>query len=292
MEMTLNFPSSSRSSSGRRLNTPRAKASYTPAPLISASSVSSPVRSVKSALPSEPNGLRYIAYDSDYRSPSIDYSLQADNYRSIPIHSTGASPDAGSSSQTVTFSTCPKCNTTEHHFFQSSRTCARCGHKRHFARESSSKMSSSTAARTYWRPTRFTSNIVYAHVREGLEAFDEPIHQTLAAWATYQRTYILTVAAQVAQYATDSTIQTCFLELSNAVGVTPGFSGAPLLSVANQGISTIATLQADDILGTFSVLRDEHQAARSRGGRGIVIVTLVYQGASLALACRLDDGTI
>lgn len=51
----------------------------------------------------------------------------------------------------------------------------------------------SNTSRTYWRPTRFTS-IVYAHVREGLEDIDDPIHQVLAQWATYQRNYVVSLA--------------------------------------------------------------------------------------------------
>ena len=47
------------------------------------------------------------------------------------------------------------------------------------------------AGRTYWRPTRYTSSIVYAHVREGLEDREEAVHQMLATWSSFQQNYIV-----------------------------------------------------------------------------------------------------
>lgn len=47
-----------------------------------------------------------------------------------PPSSTASSPPP--QQQTVTFSTCPSCNTVEHHFYQPSRVCGRCGFKRYF----------------------------------------------------------------------------------------------------------------------------------------------------------------
>lgn len=49
-----------------------------------------------------------------------------------PFGSPSSSASSSSSGQTVTFTSCPKCNTVEHHFIQSSRTCGRCGHTRYF----------------------------------------------------------------------------------------------------------------------------------------------------------------
>lgn len=141
-------------------------------------------------------------------------------------HSPNSPPSSTTSSpppqqqQTVTFSTCPSCNTVEHHFYQSSRVCGRCGFKRYFvsshccARHDplASRLCSSniilfqakdkslttmsavqTPSRTYWRPTRFASNISYAHVREGLEEVDDSVHQMLANWASYSTSYIVSL---------------------------------------------------------------------------------------------------
>lgn len=61
---------------------------------------------------------------------AISGSSLAPSPYSSPASSSNAS--ASPQQQTVTFSTCPKCNTVEHHFFQQSRTCGRCGHTRYF----------------------------------------------------------------------------------------------------------------------------------------------------------------
>lgn len=171
-----------------------------------------------------------------------------------------------------------------------------------------------TPSRTYWRPTRFPSStgISYAHVREGLEEVDDSVHQMLANWASYSTSYIvrhvfvafctaisdagafcvfhqISLAGQAAQYARDTSMQACFIELANAPGSQPG---APQLAVTNRGMSTMASLEADDLLGTFTVLREEHASAKARGGYGIVIVLLTFNGTGLAVACRLDAGTL
>ncbi|KAG8951972.1 hypothetical protein FRC04_005305 [Tulasnella sp. 424] len=212
-------------------------------------------------------------------------------------HSPNSPPSSTTSSpppqqqQTVTFSTCPSCNTVEHHFYQSSRVCGRCGFKRYFAKDKSLTTMSAvqTPSRTYWRPTRFASNISYAHVREGLEEVDDSVHQMLANWASYSTSYIISLAGQAAQYARDASMQACFIELGNAPGSQPG---APQLVVTNRGMSAMANLEADDLLGTFTVLREEHSSAKARGGFGIVVVLLTLNGTGLAVACRLDSGTL
>lgn len=75
-------------------------------------------------------------------SSSLGDSLSAKYKKAISGSSLSPSPysspasssksSASPQQQTVTFSTCPKCNTVEHHFFQQSRTCGRCGHIRYF----------------------------------------------------------------------------------------------------------------------------------------------------------------
>lgn len=65
-----------------------------------------------------------------------------------------------------------------------------------------------------------------------------------------------------------------------------------MLTAGTPTLGAMTNLEADDLLGTFAVLREEHLTSKSRGGRGVVVVVLTYQGAGLALACRLDEGTI
>lgn len=78
-------------------------------------------------------------------------------------------------------------------------------------------------------------------------------------------------------------MQCCFLEMTGS---------ASMLSAGPPNLGAMANLEADDLLGTFSVLREEHLSSKARGGRGVVVVVLTYQGAGLAVACRLDEGTI
>lgn len=95
------------------------------------------------------------------------------------------------------------------------------------------------------------------------------------------------MANSVSQLTTDATSCPAFnLELANQPG------GGPSLTVVNQGMTTFAALQSDDLLGSFKVLQDEHSSRRTRGERGIVIAVLNCRGASLAFACRLDDGSM
>jgi len=54
----------------------------------------------------------------------------------------------------------------------------------------------------------------------------------------------------------------------------------------------MAQLRADDLLGSFKVLQEEDRMMKSAGGKGIVIAMLMCSGASLALAVRLDEGTM
>ncbi len=84
-------------------------------------------------------------------------------------------------------------------------------------------------------------------------------------------------------------MQACFLDLANAPGSTPG---APQLAVNNRGMSSLTSLEADDLLGSFAVLREEHASAKARGGYGVVVVLLTFNGTGLAVACRLDAGTL
>ncbi|KAG8882496.1 hypothetical protein FRB98_003625 [Tulasnella sp. 332] len=215
-------------------------------------------------------------------------AISGSSFSSSPYSSPASSSKSSVSppQQTVTFSTCPKCNTVEHHFFAQSRTCGRCGHTRYFS-SSQTPSQPEPMARTYWRPTRYTASISYAHITEGREDVDAPVHEALATWATYQRTFIIAMANSVSQLTTDATCCPAFnLELANQAG------GGPSLTVVNQGMTTFGALQSDDLLGSFKVLQDEHSSRRTRGQRGIVIAVLNCRGASLAFACRLDDGSM
>lgn len=87
-------------------------------------------------------------------------------------------------------------------------------------------------------------------------------------------------------------MQAAYLELANSPTPVANFTGAPILMTAKQGICPLVNLEADDLLGVFTRLREDHEASRRVGGRGIVVVVLVYGGARLAFACRLDAGTI
>ncbi|KAG9000070.1 hypothetical protein FRB94_005649 [Tulasnella sp. JGI-2019a] len=213
-------------------------------------------------------------------------AISGSSNSSSPYSSPESSSSSSGSQQTVTFSTCPKCNTVEHHFFQQSRTCGRCGHIRYFS-SSKSQSNQEPMSRTYWRPTRYTAAISYAHIIEGREEVDAPVHEALATWASYQRPFIIAMANSVAQLTTDTASCPAFnLELANQAG------GGPSLAVVNQGMTTFSALQSDDLLGSFKVLQDEHTSRRARGQRGIVIAVLNCRGASLAFACRLDDGSM
>ncbi|KAG8981338.1 hypothetical protein FRB90_007322 [Tulasnella sp. 427] len=111
----------------------------------------------------------------------------------------------------------------------------------------------------------------------------------LARWAEYSTSYIMSVAAEAARYAPDASMQACFIDLANAPGSQPG---APQLAPLNRGVSSMVNLEADDLLGAFTVLREEHTAAKTVGRLGIVVVLLTYNGTGLAVACRLDSGTL
>lgn len=213
--MRLNVPYSPRSSGSSRSSLTSSPASYVAvgtAPTGQQTFV--PTRGSKV----NPYGNSALSDDVRYFYDQPDTHQTFGEYiRPVYVGGGGASPSSSSASgpasppaQTVTFSTCPKCNTLEHHFIQPSRVCANCGHKRYFVsgcrrthgpldRQANSlfqgtdlsAMPPVPAGRAYWRPTQYMIGPVYAHVVEGQESKDDPIHQMLAQWAAVQTAYLV-----------------------------------------------------------------------------------------------------
>jgi hypothetical protein len=96
-----------------------------------------------------------LGYDSDDSVPSPALGGGAytsphggqEYFNPAFSHSASTSPSSSKPSsptqQTVTFSTCPSCDTIEHHFFQESRICGRCGYKRYLVSRAFTRCASS-----------------------------------------------------------------------------------------------------------------------------------------------------
>jgi hypothetical protein len=105
----------------------------------------------------------------------------------------------------------------------------------------------------------------------------------------------LSYASQVGSMATSPSMKAFWLECarpSAVAGFVPAPGSSPKLAIVNQGMMSASQLRVDDLLGSFKVLQEEDRLAKGAGGKGIVIAMLMCQGASLALAVRLDEGTI
>ncbi|KAG8925437.1 hypothetical protein FRC03_008828 [Tulasnella sp. 419] len=282
MEMYLNFPASRSKAGHKRASPPSGSSpssSYSP-------SIGS--RSPSSAH-SRTNSIESAIIDPSHHAYNLSIFNDTSARSSYPNTYSLNDLTASNAMSATKYSACPKCNHFEmHNYPTASRTCARCGHVRYFG--SSGLPVLANPARTYWRPTQIGARICYPHIREGFEELDAPIHESLATWATYQKDWILFNAQQMLSTATTHALQVFSIELTRSPAVS--VAGSPTLTVVNQVVMPLSGIQGDDLLGSFRVLEQEHAMAKNNGGKGLVVVVLTCQGASLALAARMDIGTI